>query len=268
MNSLCRLNSRYHDTWMATPLAPQLMVGHTSSATTHGWPHLQRHYPWLATSPSSTAVSMESAGDVGRFTGRMRRLVSECRAAGGTVVTSRPTDNMSVAPFLLPRPVYTLSNSLVLPIVNQKQEETVLAFVSVVLPINILLDSFLLDVLDGRSYSEDLAGVYGVVSGRLAGQFGVDGQACILRFICQLQQRPIARWSLAGHLLTILFTPRLGGKDGDLDLLKEYLAAQILGRKENTDCISLYDTCPFSVFEYFDTLRNMTSVFSARDQNM
>ncbi|MPC65927.1 hypothetical protein E2C01_060066 [Portunus trituberculatus] len=50
-----------------------------------------------------------------------------------------------------------------------------------------------------------------MIAGRLANQFGVDGPACVQRFMCELQQRPIHNRTMVGMLLTLLFTEQKGG---------------------------------------------------------
>ena len=57
-----------------------------------------------------------------------------------------------------------------------------------------------------RSLGDDQVGVYEAVADKLNTQFGLDGRACVLRFICELQQRHIGRYTMAGKILTALFT--------------------------------------------------------------
>ncbi|XP_042876246.1 uncharacterized protein LOC122255933 [Penaeus japonicus] len=169
---------------------------------------------------------------------------------------------MSVAPFVLTRPAYSLLNTLNFPITTTNPAtgvDTLRGFVSIVVPITILLDTLLEETTKGRSFSEDQSGVYQALERRISSNFGVDGRACILRFICELQRRPISEWTVAGQLLTVLFTPRLGGGNSDMELLKEYFTAQRLGLKEEVDCEAMYGTCPVSIFRYFDSLKNATA---------
>ncbi|XP_042213507.1 uncharacterized protein LOC121860421 [Homarus americanus] len=178
---------------------------------------------------------------------------------------------MSVGPFLLSRPVNSLQNTIVFPLMTAGMDgqETLRGFVNFLMPIHIIIDSFVEDLQLGRSYSEDQIGVYESLASRLTSQFRLEGRACILRFICELQQRPIGRWTLTGHLISLLFTPQVGKKDGDAEMLKEYLVAQILGKKNNFDCSSLYGSCPFSAFNYFEFIRNTTAALnSSGEENL
>ncbi|KAG7173533.1 uncharacterized protein LOC121860440 [Homarus americanus] len=178
---------------------------------------------------------------------------------------------MSVSPLSLTRPMYNLQNTFAFNFdtVGQDGQATSRSLAALIIIVQIFLDHFLDKVEKGRSYSEDQVEVYESLASKLTSQFKVEGRACIFRFICELQQHPIGRWTLAGHLLTLLFTPRVVEKDGDAELLKEYLVAQVLGEKENVDCGSLYGSCPFSVFNYFDSFPNTTSTaYTGEEENI
>ncbi|XP_064101583.1 uncharacterized protein LOC135212116 [Macrobrachium nipponense] len=173
---------------------------------------------------------------------------------------------MSVAPFILTRPTYTLINSLILPIETVPADDltvepTLRGYLTFLFPVSILLDALMDEAEDGRSLGEEQFGVYESIERRLSAEYGVDGRSCILRFICELQRRPISQWTVAGQLLTVLFTPSYGGKKEDLELLMKYRAAQMLGMKDEIDCSAIYNKCPFSVFYYFDAVQNVTSSF-------
>ncbi|XP_045107954.1 uncharacterized protein LOC123502769 isoform X1 [Portunus trituberculatus] len=109
------------------------------------------------------------------------------------------------------------------------------------------------EVRRGRSLAEEQVGVYEAVAQKLHTQFGLDGRACVLRFICELQQRRLGHSTVAGKVLTALFTPHTLETEGQL-----YLAAKGLGHRKDAACASHYSSCPHSVFLYFETLRNLT----------
>ncbi|CAL4139593.1 unnamed protein product, partial [Meganyctiphanes norvegica] len=71
---------------------------------------------------------------------------------------------------------------------------------------------------------------------------GVDGRACLLRLICEMQNNPIGRFTVIGELLSILFTPKRGLND----FLHYYIEAEVKG-SEGADCRDEYPTCPFSL---------------------
>ncbi|XP_050708575.1 uncharacterized protein LOC127005623 [Eriocheir sinensis] len=132
-------------------------------------------------------------------------------------------------------------------------KNVLVAMTALVLPVGILLERFFDEIEKGRSLGEEQAGVYEAVAAKLV-EFGLDGRACVLRFICELQQRRLARSTVAGQLLGVLFTPRVGGQEGG-----HYLAAKGLGGRKGVVCASHYSSCPHSAFLYFEALRNLTT---------
>ncbi|KAK7080645.1 hypothetical protein SK128_002861 [Halocaridina rubra] len=174
---------------------------------------------------------------------------------------------MSVSPFILTRPTYSFINTLVnsvtsIPADNPDEEPVLRGFVSFVFPITILLDALIEEIEGGRSMGDEQIGVYQSIGQRLSLDYGIDGKECILRFICELQKRPISKWTVFGQLLTVLFTPISEGNRENLDMLKAYMAAQTLGSTD-ADCGSVYRKCDFSVFHYFEALQNVTSLFQS-----
>ncbi|XP_045102650.1 uncharacterized protein LOC123499090 [Portunus trituberculatus] len=174
---------------------------------------------------------------------------------------------MSVAPFLLSRPIYSLNNVISTSILA-RDTGILKSIVDIVLPVTIFLDNYVEQVYykkkgdsdpSRRSLGEEQFGAYGMIAGRLANQFGVDGPACVQRFMCELQQRPIHKRTMVGMLLTLLFTPNVRNKR-DADLLTEYLTARKLG-KSGAYCHHHYAACPVSVFHFFDNLRNTTNTW-------
>ncbi|KAK2712641.1 uncharacterized protein LOC136025319 [Artemia franciscana] len=112
--------------------------------------------------------------------------------------------------------------------------------------------SFLLEHLftrkntkQARSFEEDQLAIFKSLELSLTSR-GIDGRACLLRSICELQKYPIGHMSLAGEILTILLTPKRGKRD----FLHSYLDAQKLGQMENSTLITCedhYSKCPVSL---------------------
>lgn len=57
-----------------------------------------------------------------------------------------------------------------------------------------------------RTYADDQAAMYQAAESRLSATHGLDGRACVLRFICELRKNPIQDWTVVGELITLLFT--------------------------------------------------------------
>ncbi|CAL4091598.1 unnamed protein product [Meganyctiphanes norvegica] len=87
--------------------------------------------------------------------------------------------------------------------------------------------------------------------------YGINGQGCLLRFICELQKYPIKDFTIAGEILTSLFTPR-SDRNGALSAYRE---AEMLGQLDEEDiCWDHYGVqCPLSVFSFFDDGQNYTA---------
>ncbi|XP_046641362.1 uncharacterized protein LOC124326513 [Daphnia pulicaria] len=78
---------------------------------------------------------------------------------------------------------------------------------------------------------------------------GIDGRACLLRAICEMQQVPFNHYSIMGEILTALFTPKRGAGN----MMQEYLEAEKLGQADAESCASAYYTCPVSLFKMMRT---------------
>ncbi|XP_063851753.1 uncharacterized protein LOC135095045 isoform X2 [Scylla paramamosain] len=172
---------------------------------------------------------------------------------------------MSVAPFLLARPIYSVNNVITVSFLT-RNSSILKSIVEIVMPVTIFLDNYVEQVYymkkgdsipSSRSLGKEQFGAYGMIAGRLASQFGVDGQACVQRFMCEMQQRPIDKRTMVGKLLTLLLTPSIKNK-GEADLLTDYLTARKLG-KSGAYCDHHYSACPISVFHFFDSVRNITA---------
>ncbi|XP_057378787.1 uncharacterized protein LOC130700817 [Daphnia carinata] len=74
---------------------------------------------------------------------------------------------------------------------------------------------------------------------------GIDGRACLLRAICEMQQVPFNHYSIMGEILTALLTPKRAAGN----LMQEYLEAEKLGQADAEFCITNYSGCPVSLFK-------------------
>ncbi|XP_065562333.1 uncharacterized protein LOC136028422 [Artemia franciscana] len=158
---------------------------------------------------------------------------------------------MSSNPILV-RPRWAVKNQLALPLITQSGGKlSVRGIVEIYIAITTLLDS-LFDESEGllkkRSLAEtDRLQVFRSIEFGLA-SLGVDGKACLLRTICELQSNPIAHSGLLGEVVTAVLTP----KEGMNDFLHDYIEARQIGRIGNTtakSCGRHYSDCPFSVFD-------------------
>lgn len=156
---------------------------------------------------------------------------------------------------LLARPQWVISNQLTLPLVTiaDNGKKSVRGLVGIAVPITIFLDTLFNDkvvVPGGRSITQDQFQVYKSVEGALQ-TAGINGKACLLRAICEMQTRELGHYSLAGELLLFLLRPRSEGTVYDA-FLDDYRLAEKLGQSENaTTCSTSYRECPVSVFELF-----------------
>ncbi|XP_027227688.1 uncharacterized protein [Penaeus vannamei] len=162
---------------------------------------------------------------------------------------------MSVGTVSFSRPSLTIRNSVNTPILSDADMDgtptirkvSILAF-----SVTILLDALKEEYGLGRSFSDDQAGIYRSLEDRISTSTGLDGRSCLLRFVCEMQRFPIREWTIAGEVITTLFTPR----EGKNELLQEYREAQWEGQQEGLPSSSACETyavrCPFSVFNYFN----------------
>ncbi|XP_037794253.1 uncharacterized protein LOC119589750 [Penaeus monodon] len=115
-----------------------------------------------------------------------------------------------------------------------------------------------------RSIQEDQLEIFRQIEDNIS-SLGVDGRACVLRFICEMQTNKFSRASLFGELFTLLFTPKPGG---DYTVLKEYIAAEEEGRQEGKDsarCAQKYRMCPLPVFAPRNSGRRVASATNTPD---
>ncbi|XP_008545394.1 uncharacterized protein LOC103569710 [Microplitis demolitor] len=73
---------------------------------------------------------------------------------------------------------------------------------------------------------------------------GMDGKACLLRAICEVQGHPLSNFGLIGEMLKLFFT---ASKSPFANLLNEYVEAENRG-KIHGECWPYYKNCPKSLF--------------------
>ncbi|XP_037803414.1 uncharacterized protein LOC119597842 isoform X2 [Penaeus monodon] len=101
-----------------------------------------------------------------------------------------------------------------------------------------------------RSIQEDQMELFHQIEDNISAM-GVDGHACILRFICEMQTNRFSASSIFGEIFTLMFTPKQGD---DYTLLKEYIEAEMAGAEGSQRCSERYLTCPVSVFSALRSL--------------
>ncbi|KOC63346.1 hypothetical protein WH47_04795 [Habropoda laboriosa] len=92
-------------------------------------------------------------------------------------------------------------------------------------------------------YGGERALLYGTAEDMLA-NFGLNGKACLLRAICEVQGHPLSNFGLIGEMLKLFFT---ASKSPFANLLEEYVEAENRG-KFHGECWPYYKDCPKSLF--------------------
>ncbi|KAK7080647.1 hypothetical protein SK128_002863, partial [Halocaridina rubra] len=103
---------------------------------------------------------------------------------------------------------------------------------------------------DERSLVEDQKALYEQLASSLSA-VGVDGRACLLRFICEAQSTRIKKLNLLGKMLATLLTPK------EDSFLEEYNIAATIGR--SGQCAGNYNKCAISLFNIFNYVRKSKS---------
>ncbi|XP_054011595.1 uncharacterized protein LOC128894134 isoform X1 [Hylaeus anthracinus] len=99
------------------------------------------------------------------------------------------------------------------------------------------------DVPKNAFYGGERALLYGTAEDMLA-NFGLNGKACLLRAICEVQGHPLSNFGLIGEMLKLFFT---ASKSPFSNLLKEYVEAENRG-KFHGECWPYFKDCPKSLF--------------------
>ncbi|XP_020718905.1 uncharacterized protein LOC105665771 isoform X1 [Bombus terrestris] len=101
----------------------------------------------------------------------------------------------------------------------------------------------LADLPKNALYGGERALLYGTAEDMLA-NFGLNGKACLLRAICEVQGHPLSNFGLIGEMLKLFFT---ASKSPFSNLLKEYVEAENRG-KFHGECWPYFKDCPKSLF--------------------
>ena len=97
-------------------------------------------------------------------------------------------------------------------------------------------------------------------------RLGLDGNACTLRLLCEVVERPLKNAGLLGDIINLVLRyfsngseklyfniclrgdPSDGNRGGQGRKTDDYIGAQNLGKAGN--CTSLYKHCPVSLFNF------------------
>ncbi|KAK4026968.1 Uncharacterized protein APZ42_017518 [Daphnia magna] len=155
---------------------------------------------------------------------------------------------------LLARPQWLIANQLTMPLITVADDgkKSLRGLVVVIVQFTIFLDTLFVEKAvqgQGRSMEQDQFQIYKSIEGALQ-VAGMDGKACLLRTICEIQQNQIGQYTLAGEFATLLLTPKKG-ETGFTGFLHDYLMAEKVGRSLNQSCSDSFPRCPLSLFEYF-----------------
>ncbi|XP_032667897.1 uncharacterized protein LOC116842590 isoform X2 [Odontomachus brunneus] len=85
--------------------------------------------------------------------------------------------------------------------------------------------------------------LYGTAEDMLS-TLGMNGKACLLRAICEIQGHPLSNFGLIGEMLKLFFT---ASRSPFANLLKEYVEAENRG-KFHGECWPYFKDCPKSLF--------------------
>ncbi|KAF4519443.1 hypothetical protein B566_EDAN008670 [Ephemera danica] len=91
--------------------------------------------------------------------------------------------------------------------------------------------------------------VYATIE-RFMTQFGLNGQACLLRAICETSESSLRHNGLFGDLLHIMFTPSSSKSE---DLPDSYARAEEAGTR-GQDCSQVYPECTSGILQLFTML--------------
>ncbi|XP_046641338.1 uncharacterized protein LOC124326496 isoform X2 [Daphnia pulicaria] len=157
----------------------------------------------------------------------------------------------------LTRSQWTITNQLTMPLITVADtgKKSVHGLVAVAIPLTILLDTLFVDkvVTDnaGRSMQRDQYQIFKSIEDALQ-IAGVDGKACLLHTICEIQRNQLAKNTLAGEIVTLLLTPK-SGDEGFIGFFHDYLIAKKVGRSLNQSCVDSFPRCPISLIDFFSS---------------
>ncbi|XP_046450906.1 uncharacterized protein LOC124198884 [Daphnia pulex] len=152
-------------------------------------------------------------------------------------------------PVLL-RSHWIINNQLTLPLVavDDKGKTAIRGLIQLLVPVTIFLDTIFADTAGytTRGFGDDQYQIYKSMEGILQAT-GIDGKACLLRTICEMQTNPIGEFTVVGEILTILLSP----KRGINDFLHDYIDAEHIGQSHNMTCAGEFRECPVSLYNLF-----------------
>ncbi|XP_042887840.1 uncharacterized protein LOC122263476 [Penaeus japonicus] len=94
-----------------------------------------------------------------------------------------------------------------------------------------------------RSLAGERTAVYGLLGDSLS-KAGLDGEACMLRAVCEVGESPLEEYGMFGEFLNLIFTPGFGAED----IHHDYIEAEDYGRSYG-NCWSAFPDCPMSMRE-------------------
>lgn len=160
-------------------------------------------------------------------------------------------------PVLL-RPHWIINNQLTLPLVavDNNGRTAIRGLMQLIIPVTIFIDTIFSDKAGytARSFGNEQYQVYKSVEGILQST-GIDGKACLLRTICEMQTNPIGEFTVVGEIITILLSP----KRGINDFLHEYIDAEQIGQSSNMTCAREFSDCPISLYNLFRSSRGYSN---------
>ncbi|XP_037075839.1 uncharacterized protein LOC119096938 [Pollicipes pollicipes] len=90
-------------------------------------------------------------------------------------------------------------------------------------------------------------------------RFGLDGQSCLQRAVCETSGTPDHSDGLLGELVTLVLSPSRGLAGQAPDQLAPLLEAERRGRTLGPDgCSALFPSCPVSLFNFADRAADYT----------
>ncbi|XP_047495483.1 uncharacterized protein LOC125043456 [Penaeus chinensis] len=94
-----------------------------------------------------------------------------------------------------------------------------------------------------RSLVDERASVYALLGDSLS-KAGLDGEACMLRAVCEVGEFPLEEYGMFGEFLNLIFTPGFGADGNHHD----FVEAEDYGRSYG-NCWSAFPDCPMSMRE-------------------
>jgi len=115
---------------------------------------------------------------------------------------------------------------------------------------NMILDLFLINPMPIRGLKIDKVvptreEAFARIEKSITG-FGLDGEACVLRMLCEINAQPLKNGGLLGDIINLIFRGDISKEDMGDGRSRDYQEAKELGLRG--DCKDLRRTCPMSVF--------------------